>query len=210
MDHARLRPLVIGVTGGIASGKSTVCKLFAALGVPVIDADTIARALVQPGQPALAAIVREFGSGILNKDGTLRRDRLRSIIFDDDERRARLNEILHPRVYEEIRRRIRELKAAYCIVCIPLLAETEGHAVVQRVLVVDAPEELQLRRITERDDVSAEQARAALTAQASRTERLKIADDVICNDRNLAHLHAEVERLHHAYLRAAQSGFAST
>lgn len=209
MDHAPLRPLVVGVTGGIASGKSTVCGLFAALGIPVIDADAIARELVAPGQPALEAIACEFGADILDEDGALRRDRLRAIIFEDAERRARLNEILHPRVYEEIQQRINRLNSVYCVVCIPLLAETGGRSVVKRVLVVDAPEELQVRRIVERDGVSVEQARAALTAQASRAERLSIADDVICNDRDTGHLRTEVQRLHDLYTHAAKSGFAS-
>lgn len=209
MDHTGLRPLVVGVTGGIASGKSTVCKLFAALGVPVIDADAIARELVQPGSPALAAIVQEFGREILNTDGTLRRDRLRTIIFDDADRRAHLNEILHPPVYEQIRTRIRDLQVPYCIVCVPLLVETGGRAMVQRVLLVDAPEGLQLLRMAARDHVSEERARNALAAQASRQERLAVADDVICNDRDIEHLRSEVERLHQAYLHAAASGFAS-
>lgn len=210
MDHARLKPLVIGVTGGIASGKSTVCGFFANLGVPVIDADVIARELVQRGSPALAAIVGEFGPEILAADGTLRRDRLRSMIFEDDERRARLNEILHPRIYEEIRTRIGRLRAPYCVVCIPLLVESGGAAEVQRVLVVDVPEELQLRRLMERDGASEEQARAALAAQASRSERLAAADDVICNDGDLGKLRTKVEHFHRTYLRAAESGFAST
>lgn len=209
MGPARLRPLVVGVTGGIGSGKSTVCGLFAELGVPVIDADLIARELVTPGSPALAEIVRAFGVGIVDQQGALRRDRLRTIIFADRDKRVRLEQILHPRVYETISARIQALEAEYCIVCIPLLVESGGRDVVHRVLVVDAPQELQLRRMMLRDGVSAAQAHSALAAQASREQRLACADDVVCNDRDLEHLRSEVQKLHRQYLRAAASGFAS-
>lgn len=200
-------PLVIGLTGGIGSGKSTVAGLFADLGVPVIDADAIARELVAPGQPALAEIREAFGAGVINQDGRLDRDRLRRIVFADPDRRRRLEAILHPRIVHEIRRRIRLLRGGYCIVSIPLLVEAGLTGLVDRILVVDCPETLQRRRIARRDRLPAAEIDAVLQAQAGREARLRVADDVILNDRDLATLRTAVETLHRKYTAlAAKSG----
>ncbi|MEW6353864.1 MAG: dephospho-CoA kinase [Pseudomonadota bacterium] len=191
--------LVIGLTGGIGSGKSTVAQCFARLGAPVIDADVIARELVEPGKPALARIVETFGAGVLNQDGSLNRARLRSIVFSDVARRRQLEAILHPLIQKEMEARVVQLSAPYCVLCIPLLLETGQARRVQRILVVDAPHYLQYRRVMARDGLSAAEVAAVLRAQMRFRERLARADDIIVNDRDVAHVQRQVERLHRLY-----------
>lgn len=194
--------LKVGLTGGIGSGKSSAARYFAELGAPVVDADVIARELVAPGQPALAHIVKVFGSEILNPDGTLDRARLRGIVFEDTARRKQLEAILHPLIREEMEARVARLSAPYCIVCIPLLLETDA-ARVDRILVVDAPHYLQYLRTMTRDGLSAREVAAVLRAQIGFRERLARADAVIVNDRDQAHLRAQVEQLHRRYQQEA-------
>ena len=196
--------LVVGLTGGIGSGKTAVSDAFARRGAAVIDTDLIARELVEPGQPALAEIRARFGAEILTDDGRLDRRRLRQLIFTDPRARTDLETILHPRIDAAVRERLAAVDTPYAIVVIPLLTETgRQRGYLDRVLVVDVPERLQIERVMARDAVGAAQARQALAAQAGRAERLALADDVIHNDTSLAALDRQVEALHQSYLRGA-------
>ncbi len=199
----------VALTGGIASGKSTVADLFAALGVPVIDTDVIAREVVEPGQPALAQVVETFGPEVLGTDGRLDRRRLRERIFADPEAKRRLESILHPAIRAEMERQSRAADGAYQVLVIPLLTEGKRRDHVDRVLLVDAPEELQIQRLIGRDGVSHEQAQASLNAQATRADRLAIADDVVRNTGRLDDLREVVTGLHAQYLRLTASPPAS-
>ncbi|HKJ76378.1 MAG TPA: dephospho-CoA kinase [Gammaproteobacteria bacterium] len=201
--------LVVGLTGGIGSGKSTVAELFAGKGIPVIDADAITRELVEPGQPALAEIAQRFGPGMLDDDGRLDRRRLRQEAFATPERRRELEAILHPRVREAVRERVQTLDGThpYCIVAIPLLVESGMQELVDRILVVDVPVSVQIARTVRRDGVSEEQVRAILEAQAGRDERLAWADDVLDNTSNDGSLREVVDALDARYRAlAAQRG----
>jgi len=199
--------LRIGLTGGVASGKSTVAALFAAHGAPIIDTDLIARALVAPGQPALAEIAAHYGPEILNADGTLNRPALRRRIFADPEARRALEAILHPRIRAEVEQRLQTQQAAYVIIAIPLLVETGAYdALLDRVLVVDLPEPLQLARLRARDGIDEALARAMLAAQASREARRARADDIIDNSGPPEALAPQVERLHQRYMGLAWTG----
>jgi dephospho-CoA kinase len=195
--------LKIALTGGIGSGKSTAAGYFSELGVPVIDADQLARELVVPGSAAAEEIAAAFGPGVIGQEGHLDRARLRRIVFADPEQRRRLEAILHPRIYAEMRRRAQALQAPYCILVIPLLLETAETAIADRVLVVDAPEALQRARARARDGLSETDLDAVLQAQVSRAERLRAADDVLVNDGDAAQLRAAVAALHQRYLRLA-------
>lgn len=190
---------VVGLTGGIGSGKSSAAKYFAQLGVPLVDDDQIARQLVEPGQPALEAIARHFGQDIL-RDGQLDRPALRKIIFADPEQRRWLEGLLHPLVRQKGQCQLAEAQYPYAILMSPLLIETGRYRKVNRVLVVDAPVEQQIARIVERDGVERQQAEAIINAQISREERLAKADDVLVNDQDLALLAQQVERQHEFYL----------
>ena len=199
--------LVVGLTGGIGSGKTAVSDRFAQYGVPVIDTDLLARELVEPGQPALATIVAEFGSDCLDERGQLRRAHLRERVFADPAGRRRLEAILHPRIRALARERIAASSAPYCLVVIPLLAETGMTDLVDRVLVVDVPEVEQIRRVMVRDRVDEARARRILAAQAQRAQRLALADEILDNGGDLDHLDRQVTDLHQRYstLAAAQS-----
>ncbi|MEX2124532.1 MAG: dephospho-CoA kinase [Woeseia sp.] len=197
-------PLRIGLTGGIASGKSMVADLFAAKGVPVIDTDVIAREVVQPGQQALQDIEREFGRDVLDADGRLDRRRLRELIFADDRKRTALEAILHPRIRDAAVLQSRAAGGAYQIIVVPLLVESPMRQFMDRILVVDCSEESQLNRLLERDTETEQQARRIIAAQASREERLAIADDVVDNDGEKTDAAAQVERLHRLYLDLAR------
>ena len=197
--------LIVGLTGGIGSGKSTVAERFAARGVPCIDADQLTRDLVEPGEPLLERLVATFGEGILDAQGRLDRRRLRERVFADPVERRRLEALMHPAVYAAMRERIAALDAPYCLLVIPLLVETGAQSRVHRVLVVDVDEATQRARTAARDGVSPEQVDAILASQASRAERLAAADDVIDNGGDRDALEARVEALHHRYLALAQS-----
>jgi dephospho-CoA kinase len=200
----RTPPLIVVLTGGIASGKTAASDRFAQLGAPVIDTDRIARDVVEPGSDGLAAVEREFGAAIV-KDGALDRAALRERIFDDADARKRLESILHPRIADEARRRIAEVDAPYAILVVPLLIESGLFGDADRVLVVDVPEDVQIQRLMERDGIARDRAEAALAAQASRGQRLARADDIIVNTGSLADLAAEVDRLHVAYRELAET-----
>lgn len=195
--------LVVGLTGGIGSGKTAVSDAFARRGVPVIDTDIIARELVAPGQPALDEIVAQFGPQCLDTNGGLDRGFLRQKVFADPRLRQQLEAILHPRIRQAVHDRVAELEVPYCLVVIPLLVEAGMGDLVHRVLVVDVPEELQIRRVRARDRVDEAQVRKILSAQASQEQRLEQADDVIVNDADLATLDAQVADLHKKYLALA-------
>ena len=198
-------PLRVALTGGIASGKTTVADLFAARGVPVIDTDAIARDVVEPGTPALAAVVEAFGIEVLGADGRLDRRRMRERIFSDAGARRRLEGILHPAIRAEMARRSLAAGGPYQVLVIPLLAEGGRRDHVDRVLLVDVPEELQVERLMLRDGVSREQATASLGAQAGRAARLAIADDVIVNTGRADDLDHEVTALDVKYRKLAAS-----
>jgi dephospho-CoA kinase len=201
-------PFRVALTGGIASGKSTVADLFAALGVPVIDTDVIAREVVEPGQPALAEIVAAFGPGVLGDDSRLDRRQMRARIFADPDARRRLEAILHPAIRKEMERQSREAGGPYQVLVIPLLTEGGRRDHVDRVLLVDVPEELQIQRLMGRDHVSHEHARASLDAQATRAQRLALADDVVHNTGRPDDLREAVAGLHARYLHLAAAGCA--
>lgn len=185
----------VAVTGGIASGKSAVCSAFQALGRSVLDADEVARELVEPGQLALAEIVERFGGDVLQQDGRLDRAGLRARVFADPAARRQLESILHPRIRQTLRQRAAAAAGPYSLVAVPLLVESQDYGWVSRVLLVDVPESMQLSRVMRRDGVDATQARAVLAAQASRQARWAIATDVIINDGTLDDLRAPVEAL---------------
>jgi dephospho-CoA kinase len=198
------RPLHIGLTGGIASGKSTVSALFAALGVPVIDTDQIAREVVAPGTPLLARLIDHFGAQLLTPAGALDRRALRERVFAHPADRAALEALMHPAIMAQLQRRSDAAGGVYQIWAIPLLVEHHLTASVDRVLLVDCAEELQLRRVQVRDGVTLAQARAVLAAQASREARLAVAADVIVNDGDLEHIRGQVETLHTRYSTLAR------
>ena len=204
MPSPTQRPFRVALTGGIASGKSTVASLFAALGVPVIDTDVIAREVVEPGQPALAAITEAFGPTVLDANGRLDRPRLREEIFTDPAARRRLEAILHPAIRQAMELQSARAPGPYQVLVIPLLAEGGRTDHVDRVLVVDVPESHQLERLVARDKVAPDQAAAALRAQATRAQRLAIANDVIENTGSIADLQSHVATLHDRYLQLAR------
>lgn len=198
------QPFRIGLTGGIASGKSLVADLFGELGVPVIDTDIIAREVVAPGQPALDEIRARFGDAMITTDGNLDRGAMRDAIFADDDARRDLEAILHPRIGAETRRQADTADGAYQLIVVPLLVGSPLADYVDRVLVVDCEEETQIDRLLARDAETREQAQRILAAQASREQRLAIADDVINNDHSLAHVRDQVEDLDREYRRMAR------
>ena len=195
--------LRIGLTGGIASGKSTVADLFAEFGATVIDTDQIARKVVEPGQPTLTALTEALGSGILGADGHLNRHRLRERIFRDAATRRLVEGILHPAIIAELVRQADSASGPYQVLVIPLLVEGGRSGLVDRVLVVDCPEEQQIERLMKRDSETRENAALALAAQATRAARLQAADDVITNDGDRARLVELVAGLDREYRRLA-------
>lgn len=197
--------MIIGVTGGIASGKSTVARAFAARGIPWVDADEVAREVVAPGEPALAEIAAHFGREVLAPDGGLNRRALREIVFADAEARRRLERITHPRIRQRLEAHLERLQAQgapYVLLVSPLLFESGQDAMVNRCLVVDVPEATQIARTAARDGVDEAQARAIVAAQMSRAERLARADDVIDNSTDEAGLAAQVAKLDRQYRQA--------
>jgi dephospho-CoA kinase len=200
------RRLRIGLTGGIASGKSTVARRFVDLGVPVIDADEAARAVVAPGTPGLAEVVDRFGPSIIGeKGGELNRRVLRELVFGDPRLRQDLEVILHPLIRAEMERQAARVKGPYLVMAIPLLVEGDSRDRVDRILVVDADEHVQLQRLVARDGGSIEQARAILASQATRAARLSAADDVLSNTGTVTDLRQGVDHLHERYLHLAKT-----
>jgi len=204
---ASAKPFAIGLTGGIGSGKSVVAKAFMALGVPVICTDTIARELVEPGRPALAEIAAQFGSGVVLPDGALDRRAMRERVFADADSRRALEAILHPRIRDEVGRRIAAALAPYIVVDIPLLAETGSvyRPLLDRVLVVECDARVRRERVMQRDGASADKADAMLAAQASDEARRALADDTIVNEGSLEELADRVSALDRKYRMLASA-----
>lgn len=200
--------LRVGLTGGIGSGKTTVAQLFARRAVPIIDADTIARRLSARGQPAFHHIIEYFGKEILGADQEIDRQRLRVRVFNAPQERKQLEAILHPRVRQAMQQEIEDLHAPYCILAIPLLIEAGFLDLVDRVLVVDTDEQLQIHRVMARNNMDADTVKKILASQTGRAQRLAYAHDCIVNNADLKHLEREVERLHRAYIACTnkQSG----
>ena len=195
--------LKVGLTGGVASGKSTVARMFESLGAVLIDTDVVAREVVEPGEPGLAAIRGAFGAEVLGDDGRLDRPKLRSLVFADDAKRRRLEQILHPLIRARTLAQLRHVDGPYAIVAVPLLVETDFGELVDRVLVVDVPMATQLERLQARDGIAPAEARAMTDAQVDRETRLAAADDVVDNGGDLDATRAQVERLHRRYLDLA-------
>jgi dephospho-CoA kinase len=199
------RRLRIGLTGGIASGKSTVAQRFMELGVPVIDADVAARAVVAPGKPGLAEVLKRFGSGVVAENGELDRRALRDLVFSNAGARRDLEAILHPLIRADMDRSAESARGPYVVMAIPLLVEGGSTDRVDRILVVDVDEAVQLQRVMARDGSTEEQARAILASQASRPARLAAADDVLLNSGTVTDLRQAVDHLHERYLRLAEA-----
>ncbi|HET7925193.1 MAG TPA: dephospho-CoA kinase [Rhodanobacteraceae bacterium] len=198
-----MHPYTVALTGGIASGKSEAARRFAALGATVVDADVVARELVQPGTPALAEIAAEFGPRMLDDSGSLERAEMRALIFGDADARRRLEAIVHPRVRAEMLVRTDAATGPYVLLVIPLFVETAGYNWVDRVVVVDLPRELQLARAIARDRMVPSLAEAMIDAQASREQRLAASDDVIDNSGPPEALDAQIAALHAKYIELA-------
>lgn len=197
-------PLVIALTGGIGSGKSSVAAAFAVLGAAVVDTDAIAHRLTAPGQPGAAKIAAQFGAEYLCQDGSLDRDRMRNLVFADPAARKKLEAILHPLIQVEVEAAVRAARAAYVVLVVPLLVETGAYReLARRVLVVDCSEDEQIARVGLRSGLAAATVRRIMASQVSRAERLAQADDVIVNDSDLATLKYRAAALHRRYLELA-------
>ena len=199
---------VVGLTGGIGSGKTTVANLFHDLGVQSVDADLVAREVVMPGEAALDAIVRHFGQSILHNDGQLDRAALRARIFTDDTEKQWLNQLLHPLIRQRLLQQLRLCTTSYALLIAPLLLENKLPIYTDRVLVVDIPEDLQLRRTVQRDQVTAEQLRNILSSQLARAERLAQADDILLNTIPVSELKPQIQQLHLSYQQFAKEKLA--
>jgi dephospho-CoA kinase len=200
-------PYIVGLTGGIGSGKSTVARIFEELGATVVDTDAIAHALTGPGGAAIAPIRAAFGADYITAEGALARARMRELVFADATRKSELEAILHPLIRHRSDELVRDARGPYVILVVPLLIESRDYrARCQRVLVVDCPEELQIERVTARSGISAAQVRAIMATQVPRAARLAAADDVIDNSHDLAQLRREAEALHRHYLQFATAG----
>lgn len=207
MSHARLHQskisqsssYCVALTGGIATGKSTVSLIFSQLGIPVIDTDIIARMLVEPGKPALQQIADELGREFVDSGQNLNRKKLRKAVFSNPSHRARLENILHPLIGEEVQHQSCKITAEYFLLVVPLLAESKNYQWVDRVLVIDVNEDEQISRLMSRDKLTHEDAESILRSQARRMDRLKLADDVLYNHGSREDLRASIERLHESY-----------
>lgn len=201
---------IVGLTGGIGSGKTTIANLFHDLGVQSVDADLVAREVVMPGEPALAAIVEHFGAGILQQDGQLDRAILRAKIFADETEKHWLNQLLHPQIRQRLLQQLQQCTSNYALLIAPLLLENKLQTYTDRVLVVDVPEELQLSRTMQRDQVPAEQVQNILQSQIARPERLRLADDVLLNTVPVFELQPQIQQLHSRYQQFAKEKLAKS
>ncbi len=197
--------LTIGLTGGIACGKSTVTQLFEKLGVPVIDADDIAHNLVRPQQPALALLKKRFGSQIIAANGSLNRAALRELVFNSPSDKEALEAILHPLIYQTMQQQLSQCNSPYVILSIPLLLEGKHPLQIDRILLIDCPEAIQIKRVKSRNGFSEKMIKAIIKSQCSRNERIHHADDVINNTSTLKKLTSEVNKLHEFYLKISTS-----
>jgi len=197
--------MLVGLTGGIASGKSQACRYFVELGIPIVDADIVARQVVEPGQPALAQIADYFGPEILLDDGSLNRRRLRQLIFNDQQKKHWLNQLLHPLIREQMLQQLAQASGPYKILVAPLLFENHLDKLVNRSLLIDVPVAMQLQRTAARDGVDTQQAQQIIDAQMSRVDKRAAADDIIENDQGLDELKQKVLAQHLIYLELAKS-----
>ncbi len=196
--------LVIAVTGGIGSGKSTVAELFKEKGIPIIDTDQISRELVQPGSPLLQQIISEFGQEYLDAKGHLKRKDLGRLIFANTSARDKLENLLHPAIHSEVVKRLKKISSPYCLILIPLLARSKQLYPYDRILVVDTPPDLQIQRTTTRDHLDPDYVRQIIATQPSRDDLLELADDVLDNSGDHNILKAAVDRIHQQYLELAK------
>lgn len=196
---------IVGLTGGIGSGKSTVTECFEKLGIVVVDADVLAREVVEPGTPSLVAIAQKFGSNILDEDGRLNRAKLREIVFSDNTKKSWLEQLLHPAIRELMLSRLQSSPSPYTLLVSPLLLETDQHALANRILVVDVPVETQLKRTLKRDGSNEATIQSIINSQIDRAARLAAADDVISNDQPIDTLPARVLPLHNKYLELSRT-----
>ena len=196
--------LIVGLTGGIGSGKTLVSDYFKSLGIVIVDADVVSRQVVEPGTEALGKIAEKFDKDILNSDGTLNRRVLRDIIFNNPDEKQWLENLLHPLIGLETARQLQSSQSPYTIFVSPLLIEIGQYKMTNRILVVDAPETLQVSRTVERDNTQAENVQSIMSTQASRQKRLEMADDVILNDSDINSLHKKIDNLHQHYLKLSQ------
>lgn len=196
--------MIIGLTGGIGSGKTAASDYLQDKGITVVDADLVSRQVVEPGQPALAAIAGHFGNQVLQPDGHLDRRALREIVFADPQARKTLEGITHPAIGAEILRQLQASSSAYTVLASPLLLETSQHQMADRILLIDVPEALQRSRTAARDEVPESQVEAIMAAQMPRQRRRELADDIVVNDGSLADLHGQLDTLHHQYLKMAE------
>lgn len=201
---------IVGLTGGIGSGKTTVANLFHQLGIQSVDADLVAREVVMPGEPALQQIIQYFGTTILQQDGQLDRAALRARIFADDTEKQWLNQLLHPLIRQRMLQQLQQCTSAYALLIAPLLLENKLHTYTDRVLVVDVPVEVQLSRTVQRDQVSAEQVQNILNSQISRSERLRLADDILLNTVAISELQTQIQQLHLRYQQFAKEKLAKS
>lgn len=194
-------PFVIGLTGGIGSGKTSATNYFAELGIDIIDTDEIAKSLTQPNGAAIGAIRDAFGDQLITADGALDRRKMRDLVFSDNAIKQRLEAILHPLIHKEAIHRIKEAKSPYLIIVVPLLFETtDYHQMIQRILVIDCDEKKQMSRTMARSKLNEQEVRAIMATQVSRQHRLQKADDVISNNDGLDHLYKQISCLHQKYL----------
>tara|TARA_Y100001947_G_scaffold31129_1_gene24510 strand:- start:2046 stop:2639 length:594 start_codon:yes stop_codon:yes gene_type:complete len=196
--------LIIGLTGGIGSGKSVASDKFKSLGITIVDADVASRTVVEPGKPALKEIEDHFGSGIITAEGKLDRNNLREIIATDPEERKWLESVTHPKIGEQITKEISESTSVYTLFVAPLLLETNSQEMCSRVVVVDVPKDVQIRRTAKRDKVSPNQVEQMVAAQMEREKRLEKADDVLLNSGTIEDLEKQVEELHKKYIKMAE------
>ena len=192
--------MIIGLTGGIGSGKTAVSDIFEELGIGIVDADLASRIVVEKGRPSLEEIAKHFGQGILTEAGELDRAKLREIIFNSDEEKNWLESLLHPVIAKQIQDELKASSSPYTILVSPLLLETNQKDFCNKVLVVDVPVETQIERTLKRDDVSLEQVQSIIKAQISRDKRLELADEVIVNDKSLEDLQLAVSKLHQQFI----------
>jgi dephospho-CoA kinase len=199
---------VVGISGGIGSGKTTVTDLFTTYDIKVIDADVIAREVVAPGTPALKSIVDKLGQSVLDCSGILDRAKLRTLVFSDSKTKSWLNQLLHPVIRQQMLLQTQQAKSAYCLLSVPLLVENKLYQQVNKVVIVDVDEQTQLRRTLLRDKNNEQQIRAIMSAQATRAQRLAVADDIIDNNGKTDDLPKQVFQLHKKYLQLAKQATA--
>lgn len=198
---------ILGITGGIGSGKSAATQWFESQGITVIDADIVAREIVKPGQPSLQTIQQSFGDWVLLEDGNLNRRALREHIFQFPEARQTLEKITHPAIRQSIIQQLQQAESPYVILVSPLLFETNQHELAHHTLLIDADEQIQLQRASQRDGQNEEQIRKIIAAQMSRTQKQQLANDTVLNDGLLEHLHLQLKPLHLKYLQLAEQVF---